>query len=98
MKHLYLVFTLAFACLITDAQTLYPRIGITASANTYHPSNYNIKPKVDFMLGIGYNLTLSELISVQAELDYVQGMINLNDDSDSQNRCFQFSLATPIHL
>ena len=78
MKHLYLVFALAFAYLITDAQTLYPRIGITASANTYRPANYDIKPKVGFMLGIGYNLTLSELISVQAELDYVQKSFESN--------------------
>ena len=78
MKSLCLVLTLTFTYLSTVAQTLYPRIGITAAVNTYSPSNYDIKPKVGFMLGIGYNLTLSELISVQAELDYVQKSFESN--------------------
>ena len=78
IKHLYFVFTLAFAYLVTDAQTLYPRIGITASANTLRPSNSEIKPKIGFMLGVGYNRTLSGLISVQAELNYVQKSFESN--------------------
>ena len=72
MNRLYLFGALFFFCLTSEAQTLYPRIGITASVNTYRPPDYDIKPKIGFTVGIGYNLTLSKLFSVQAELDYVQ--------------------------
>jgi hypothetical protein len=72
MKGLCLVLTLSLLCLIANAQTLYPRIGITASVNTYRPQNYDMTPKAGFILGLGYNLALSEVISVQAELDFVQ--------------------------
>ncbi len=78
MKHLYLVFTLFFACLITDAQTLYPRIGITASVNTYRPPNYDMKPKSDSCWALAIISALSEIISVQAELDYVQKSFESN--------------------
>ena len=56
-------FTLAFMYLVADAQTLYPRIGITASANTFRPSNSDIKSKIGFMLGIGYNRMFSNFVS-----------------------------------
>ncbi len=72
MNRLYLVVALFFLCLTLEAQTLYPRIGITASVNTYRPPDYDVKPKVGFTVGVGYNHALSETFSVQAELDYVQ--------------------------
>jgi hypothetical protein len=78
MKHLYLVLTLGLACFMTHAQTLYPRIGITASVNTYRPPNYDVKPKLGFLVGVGYNIELSDLISLQAELDYVQKSFESN--------------------
>ena len=56
----------------------YPRIGITASVNTYRPPNYDVKPKVGFTIGVGYTLALSELFSLQAELDYVQKSFESN--------------------
>jgi hypothetical protein len=72
MNRLYLVVALFFFSLTLEAQTFYPRIGITASVNTYRPPDYDVKPKVGFTVGVGYNLALSDLISMQAELDYVQ--------------------------
>lgn len=72
MKCFYVLVALSLTCLSTKAQTLYPRIGITASVNTYRPPDYEVKSKVGFTVGVGYNLALSEMFSVQAELDYVQ--------------------------
>ena len=70
MKYIYVFLTLI--CLNSTAQTLYPRIGITASVNTYAEPNHDIKPKIGFTFGVGYNKTLSKTISLQAELNYIQ--------------------------
>jgi hypothetical protein len=91
MKHLHFVFTFAFAYLVTDAQTLYPRIGITTiTEDTYFDNQWDI----------GFHVGLGALIlkSLQIECRYGLGMVNLMDDSESKNRCFQISLATPLQL
>ena len=72
MNRLYLFVAFLLFCLTNEAQTLYPRVGITASVNTYRPPDYDVMPRVGFTVGVGYNLALSEVFSVQAELDYVQ--------------------------
>src|SRR5688572_15142071 len=72
MNRFYLVVALFFLCLNLEGQRLYPRIGITASVDTYLPPDYDVKPKVGFTVGVGYNHALSETFSVQAELDYVR--------------------------
>jgi hypothetical protein len=72
MKYLYIVVTLVLTCILSHAQTLYPRLGITASINTYGAPNEDIEPRIGFTAGLGYNLTLSNPISLQAELNYVQ--------------------------
>ena len=72
MKYLYFVVALKLTCILSHAQTLYPRLGITASINTYGESNQDMEPRIGFTAGLGYNLTLSNTISLQAELNYVQ--------------------------
>ncbi|WP_276373510.1 porin family protein [Chryseolinea sp. H1M3-3] len=72
MKALCLTIILALSCLVTRSQILYPRIGATASVNTYNPTPYDIKPRVGFLIGVGYQLKLTNTVSARAELNYVR--------------------------
>jgi hypothetical protein len=81
MKRSCLVVAFFFFILSTEAQTLYPRIGITASVNTYQEANTDIEPRIGFTAGLGYNLPLSKLFSVQAELNYVQKSLEAGYDN-----------------
>ncbi|HYI78646.1 MAG TPA: outer membrane beta-barrel protein [Chryseolinea sp.] len=72
MKSLFFVVTLTLTCLVSHAQTLYPRLGITASINTYGEPSQEMEPRIGFTAGLGYNLSVSNSISLQAELNYIQ--------------------------
>ena len=85
-RPLCLALALSFVYLLSEAQTFYPRIGLTASVNSYRSTrtpfpatpSYDMKPRVGFTLGVGYGLKLSEVISVQAELNFIQKSFESN--------------------
>lgn len=72
MKNIYFILGLLLICLNSQAQELYPRIGLTASVNTNRPPYYDIHPRIGFTVGAGYNHPLTNVVSLQMELNYIQ--------------------------
>ncbi len=72
MKVFYVTIILVLSCLIARSQIFYPRIGLTAAVNTYNPSPYDIKPRIGFLIGVGYQVKLTNTVSARAELNYVR--------------------------
>jgi len=72
MKNFYLKLFFVMMCLSSQAQFLYPRAGLTASVNTNRPPYTEINAKVGYTIGVGYNLPLTKVASLQAELNYVR--------------------------
>jgi hypothetical protein len=83
MKCLFFAVTLTLTCIVSNAQTLYPRLGITASINTYGAPNEDMEPRIGFTAGLGYNLIVSNSISLQAELNYIQKSFKLLSSSST---------------
>ena len=58
------------------AQTFVPRLGITFSSSSFEPISYSEKNseslKLGFTGGIGYEIWLSDLLSVQPEINFIQ--------------------------
>jgi hypothetical protein len=72
MKALYAPFVLLIAFTSGSGQTIYPKLGITGSVNTYSARNDEVDQKISFLLGVAYDVTLLKTVSMQIEVDYVQ--------------------------
>lgn len=72
MKIFYHLPVILIICTFSEAQTLYPKIGLAGSVNTNSPQYYKIKPRLGFMAGIGCDLSFSKLALLHIELDYIQ--------------------------
>lgn len=72
MKALYASLVLLIAFTSGSGQTIYPKLGITGSVNTYNATNHEVDPKIGFLFGVAYDVTLSKAVSMQIEVDYVQ--------------------------
>lgn len=72
MKAFYILVVLLLVLTSGHSQTIYPRLGVTASANTYLDETRDVDPKIGFLLGIGYDVSLTKGVSLQLEIDYIQ--------------------------
>jgi len=68
------------------AQTLYPRFGITGTTNSQKADYTTINSGAGFTAGAGYNQEITELFSVQLEINYIQKTFSsIFENSFSQN-------------
>ena len=72
MKVLYVLIVLQLVFISGYSQTIYPRLGVTVSTNTYHDETRDVDPKIGFLLGVGYDVSLTKAVSLQLEIDYIQ--------------------------
>ena len=72
MKVLNILIVLLTIFTSGNSQTIYPRLGITASTNTYLDETRDVDPKIGFLLGVGYDVSLTKTVSFQLEIDYIQ--------------------------
>jgi hypothetical protein len=56
---------------LSYAQTLIPKAGVTLPKIEYE-ENVGAKSKIGFTLGVGYNIAINDLFSIQPELSFVQ--------------------------
>lgn len=83
MKPFYSILILLIVVVGGQCQTLYPKIGVTASINTYQPQYYDAEPGLGFTAGLGYNYPLSKSASLQAEVNYIQKTFRTNYDENT---------------
>lgn len=70
MKKIFFVF-LCFLGYAIQAQTIIPKVGATYSTLAFEGDD-NVEAKIGLSFGVGFNFLLTERISLQPELNFVQ--------------------------
>lgn len=70
-KHLLLC-AMVLISLYTSAQTIIPKVGVTSSKIAFEEDTDEMKSVVGFTLGVALNFPLSDAISLQPELNFIQ--------------------------
>ncbi|HEY5825545.1 MAG TPA: porin family protein, partial [Cyclobacteriaceae bacterium] len=79
-----ILFVLALSS--ATAQTLFPRFGITGTTNSQKADYTDINSGAGFTAGAGYSQQITELFSVQLEINYMQkAFSSVYENSFSQN-------------
>lgn len=73
---------------LCHAQTLIPKAGVTISTMAVE-DDQGIKSKIGYTFGIGYNIPVNDLFSIQPELNYVQK--GLKRDFDEEGPYYELS-------
>lgn len=77
MKKFIPVFILvAFSATVVSAQKLVPRAGVTIASNSFEPEgevgDYDTGSITGFTVGLGYNIAINSMFSIQPELNFIQ--------------------------
>jgi hypothetical protein len=77
MKKFIHVFLLVTASVtVVSAQKLVPRAGLTLASNSFDGAgidgDYDTKSITGFTVGVGYNVSISPVFSIQPELNFIQ--------------------------
>lgn len=70
-KSLLLVGAVILVAELAYAQTLIPKAGLTLSKIAFK-NHSGVKSKIGFTFAVGYNIAISDLLSIQPELSFVQ--------------------------
>lgn len=72
MRRFFLTIGTALFFIASYAQQLYPRIGVTATMNSYNLAGYDMTPRIGLTVGAGYSIPLTKSLTLQPELNFVQ--------------------------
>lgn len=75
MKKISILLSLIALTVCAEAQTFIPKAGISLSklaADGEDSEEFEPKNKIGFTIGVGYNIELSDVISLQPELNFIQ--------------------------
>lgn len=99
LKQILLLITLLFLTEIANSQVLIPRFGLTLAKTSRNSADIDVKFKQGFLIGLGYELPLTDVFCVQAELTYLQKgqktAQELYEITDNRNYSLSF-LEVPI--
>lgn len=75
-KFVSLFLLLAISATVVSAQKLVPRAGLTIASNSFELEgeygDYDTKSITGFTVGLGYNIAISPVFSIQPELNFIQ--------------------------
>jgi hypothetical protein len=73
MKKIVFAIVLMFACASVSAQTIIPRVGVSVSNLTIDgEEGFENKSTAGMVIGLGFNFPVSDIFSIQPEINYVQ--------------------------
>lgn len=67
-----LILLICVCSTVAHAQFLLPKIGATYSSIVFDDSGEDVESKLGLSFGVGYNIRINELLSVQPEVNFVQ--------------------------
>lgn len=87
MKKTILIGTITCVALSVSAQRFIPRIGASlykASVHSKYPEYDEVLPTVGFTAGVGYEISLTDKISLQPEINFIQKGFNYKHEHYDQ--------------